>query len=99
MNSWFYKGQRWVWGRSINNSFSVDHYLQASFAAVDIIPLFLQTVSEAPIVDDKDLIVSCNTSNEGDKGSSVPLIHIQHIPTGICVQSSGNFTGGFVLVT
>lgn len=62
---------------------------KASFAAVDVIPLFLETVSEVPVVDDKDLIVSCNTSNEGNKGSSVPVIHIQHIPTGICVQSSG----------
>lgn len=65
---------------------------------MDVIPIFLETVSEVPVVDDKDLIISC-TSIEGNKGSSVPVIHIQHIPTGICVQSSGNFTGDFMLVT
>lgn len=61
--------------------------MQVSLAVVDVIPLFLEPVTEL-LLDDKDLIISY-TSSENDVGPIVPLVHINHTPTGICVQSSG----------
>ncbi|KAL2923437.1 Peptide chain release factor PrfB3 chloroplastic [Bienertia sinuspersici] len=58
-----------------------------SLAAVDVVPLFLEMVSDLPL-DDKDLVIS-SMSSENNVGSTVPVVHIQHAPTGICVQSSG----------
>lgn len=60
---------------------------EASLAAVDVIPLFLETTSNL-LLDDKDLIISYSLS-ENDIGPIVPVVHIEHAPTGICVQSSG----------
>lgn len=59
---------------------------EASLAAVDVIPLFLNTVSDISL-DDEDLIISYESSCESENG--LPVVHIQHVPTGIYVQSSG----------
>ncbi|XP_052176886.1 peptide chain release factor PrfB3, chloroplastic isoform X2 [Diospyros lotus] len=54
---------------------------EASMAAVDVIPLFLETIPDLQI-DDEDLLIS----SRGQTGSTVC---IQHIPTGLRVESSG----------
>lgn len=71
-----------------------DLHVQASLAAVDVIPLFLETVYDFPL-DDKDLIISFLLS-ENEIGPVVPVVHIQHALTGICVQSSGITSPSFL---
>ncbi|KAL9232611.1 hypothetical protein vseg_007702 [Gypsophila vaccaria] len=61
---------------------------EASQAAVEVTPLFLDTVSDLTI-DDKDLIVSYTSSSGAEKQAVASAVHIQHVPTGISVQSSG----------
>ncbi|XP_074320511.1 peptide chain release factor PrfB3, chloroplastic isoform X1 [Silene latifolia] len=61
---------------------------EASLAAVDVTPLFLDTVSNLAL-DDKDLIVSYTPSVGTGKQPVASLVRIQHIPTGINVESSG----------
>ena len=60
-------------------------------AAVDVIPLFLETIPDLQI-DDKDLLIS----SRGQTGSTVC---IQHIPTGLRVESSGPFYESLLLKT
>lgn len=53
---------------------------EAGMAVVDVIPLFLETVPDLKI-DDEDLLISSPTSCDA--------VSIQHIPTGIRAESSG----------
>ncbi|KAI5682772.1 hypothetical protein M9H77_04000 [Catharanthus roseus] len=60
---------------------------EASLAAVDVIPLFLESVPDLPI-EDKDLLISFPSCGE-EQGRTVPAVHIEHVPTGLTFQSSG----------
>ncbi|KAK2975280.1 hypothetical protein RJ640_001140 [Escallonia rubra] len=60
---------------------------KASLAAVDVIPLFLEAAPDL-LIDDKDLKISSLSSCEEERGRTKPAVHIEHIPTGIRVQSS-----------
>ncbi|XP_062165953.1 peptide chain release factor PrfB3, chloroplastic isoform X1 [Alnus glutinosa] len=62
---------------------SVQH--EAFAACVDVVPLFLKTACDLQI-DDGDLVVSPPLI---EQSGTKPTICIQHIPTGIQVQSSG----------
>ncbi|XP_048497599.1 peptide chain release factor PrfB3, chloroplastic isoform X2 [Beta vulgaris subsp. vulgaris] len=81
----FLIGERGV--HRMRSSLDESSFQEVSLAVVDVIPLFLEPVTEL-LLDDKDLIISY-TSSENDVGPIVPLVHINHAPTGICVQSSG----------
>ncbi|KAK9671131.1 hypothetical protein RND81_12G008600 [Saponaria officinalis] len=61
---------------------------EASQAAVEVTPLFLDTVPDLTI-DDKDLIVSYTSSSETENQPVASVVYIEHVPTGISVQSSG----------
>ncbi|KAK3021335.1 hypothetical protein RJ639_047078 [Escallonia herrerae] len=58
---------------------------EASLAAVDVIPLFLEAAPDL-LIDDKDLKISTLSSCEEER--TKPAVHIEHIPTGLRVQSS-----------
>lgn len=63
--------------------------MQVTSACVDVVPLFLGTGFDFQI-DDEELIVSCSPSLLRDGKSQNELtVCLQHIPTGISVQSSG----------
>ncbi|XP_042514570.1 peptide chain release factor PrfB3, chloroplastic-like isoform X2 [Macadamia integrifolia] len=61
-----------------------------SLALVDVIPLFLHTNSDLE-VDDEDLLISSLSFSGEEKliSQTEPAVSIQHIPTGIKIQSSG----------
>ncbi|KAK3039642.1 hypothetical protein RJ639_027233 [Escallonia herrerae] len=61
---------------------------EASLAAVNVIPLFLEAAPDL-LIDDKDLKISSLSSCEEERGRTKPAVHIEHIPTGLRVQSSG----------
>lgn len=61
---------------------------EASWAAVDVIPLFLDTAPDL-LIDDMDLAISFHSSSEGKQRRTESAVRIQHIPTGLKVQSSG----------
>ena len=68
-----------------NLAFEFGTYWQTGLAVVDVIPLFLGTAPDLQI-DDGDLMIS-----SGEKqGRTGQAVCVQHIPTGISVQSSGN---------
>lgn len=60
---------------------------EAGLAAVDIIPLFLESAPDLPI-DDKDLVISV-PSCEDEKRRTLPAVCVQHTPTGLTFQSTG----------
>ncbi|KAL2535020.1 Peptide chain release factor PrfB3 [Abeliophyllum distichum] len=82
----YLSGERGV-HRMIGSRQSESIYLEASLAAVDVIPLFLESSPEL-LIDDKDLLVSCPSSSEKPRKIS-SSVHIQHVPTGVVVQSKG----------
>ncbi|KAJ9184909.1 hypothetical protein P3X46_004594 [Hevea brasiliensis] len=57
-----------------------------SSACVDVVPLFLGTFSNLQI-NDEDLIISSSLLRK-EKSPTKPTVCIQHIPTGMSVQSS-----------
>nr|DAD47339.1 TPA_asm: hypothetical protein HUJ06_017276 [Nelumbo nucifera] len=61
-----------------------------SLATVDVIPLFLATAFDLQ-VDDQDSVISSLSSRGKEQPTSEaePAVSIQHIPSGIKVQSSG----------
>ncbi|XP_010246247.1 PREDICTED: peptide chain release factor PrfB3, chloroplastic [Nelumbo nucifera] len=63
---------------------------ETSLATVDVIPLFLATASDLQ-VDDQDLVISSLSprGKEQINSEAEPAVSIQHIPSGIKVQSSG----------
>lgn len=65
--------------------------LQASMAAVDVIPLFLETAPDL-LIDDEDLLISSPSSCGAVWGKTGFTVCIQHIPTGLRVESSGKRT-------
>ncbi|KAE9590151.1 hypothetical protein Lal_00027924 [Lupinus albus] len=62
--------------------------LQASFATVDVIPMFLDSARDQEI-DSEDLIISSSLIFGEQKRQTELTVCIQHVPTGISVQSSG----------
>lgn len=61
---------------------------EASTAAVDVIPLFLETAPDL-LIDDEDLLISSPSSCGAVWGKTGFTVCIQHIPTGLRVESSG----------
>ncbi|XP_058210815.1 peptide chain release factor PrfB3, chloroplastic [Rhododendron vialii] len=61
---------------------------EAGMAAVDVIPLFLETAPDLEI-DNEDLLISSPSSCEAQWGQSGSAVCIQHIPTGLRAESSG----------
>ncbi|KAL3034186.1 hypothetical protein AAZX31_02G179300 [Glycine max] len=62
--------------------------LEASSATVDVIPMFLENACDLEI-DSEDLIISSPLIHGENKRQTDHTVCIQHIPTGISVQSSG----------
>ncbi|XAR69900.1 hypothetical protein NMG60_11001667 [Bertholletia excelsa] len=71
----------------ISSSRNTSASLEASMASVDVIPLFLETAPDL-LIDDEDLLVSLPSYKE-EQGQTRSTVSIQHIPTGLKVQSSG----------
>ena len=65
------------------------HVLQRTSASVDVLPLFLEKASDLHI-EDTDLIVESPSMLEEEQETR-PAVCIQHIPTGLRVQSSGAY--------
>ncbi|KAI9162070.1 hypothetical protein LWI28_023504 [Acer negundo] len=65
-----------------------ENHHEASPACVDVVPLFLETASDLQI-SDKDLVFSPPLMLGEAQSIAGPAVCIQHIPTGISVQSSG----------
>ncbi|XP_055808991.1 peptide chain release factor PrfB3, chloroplastic isoform X2 [Solanum dulcamara] len=57
-------------------------------AAIDVIPLFLESSPDLQI-DENDLEITTTPSYEEEQGRTSPSITIQHIPTGLQVRSTG----------
>ncbi|KAL3585273.1 hypothetical protein D5086_012140 [Populus alba] len=83
----YLSGERGIHHKINSQNGSVHH--EVTTACVDVVPLFLGTGFDFQI-DDKELIVSCSPSLLRDGKSRTELtVCLQHIPTGISVQSSG----------
>lgn len=74
--------------RMIRSSHNESTLPEVSSAAVDVIPLFLETAPDL-IIDDSDLMISFLSSCDESRRRTKLAVHIQHIPTGLRVQSSG----------
>ncbi|XP_061966526.1 peptide chain release factor PrfB3, chloroplastic isoform X3 [Populus nigra] len=83
----YLSGERGIHHKINSQNGSVHH--EVTTACVDVVPLFLGTSFDFQI-DDEELIVSCSPSLLRDGKSRTELtVCLQHIPTGISVQSSG----------
>ncbi|KAI5318120.1 hypothetical protein L3X38_037828 [Prunus dulcis] len=60
----------------------------ASSASVDVFPLFLGKAHDLQI-DEEDLVVTLPSMLEEEQGQTGPSVSIQHIPTSVTAQSSG----------
>ncbi|CAK7342696.1 unnamed protein product [Dovyalis caffra] len=82
----YLSGERGIHHKINSQNGSVHH--EVTTACVDVVPLFLGTGVDIQI--DEELIVSCSPSLLKDEKSHTELtVCLQHIPTGISVQSSG----------
>lgn len=63
--------------------------MQSSSASVDIVPLFLENTCDLQI-DDGDLNIASPSMLEEEQTGTRPSVCIQHIPTGVSIQSSGD---------
>ncbi|XP_058723995.1 peptide chain release factor PrfB3, chloroplastic-like isoform X1 [Vicia villosa] len=61
---------------------------ETSSATVDVVPLFLENARDFEI-DSADLIISSPSTHGKQKKQIECTVCVQHVPTGICVQSSG----------
>ncbi|KAA8518077.1 hypothetical protein F0562_015551 [Nyssa sinensis] len=82
----YLSGERGV-HRMIRGSHNGSVLHETSLAAVDVIPLFLETTPDL-LISDKDLMIS-SPSCQKEYGRIESAVCIQHIPTGLRVQSSG----------
>lgn len=57
-------------------------------AAIDVIPLFLESSPDLQI-DENDLEITTPSSCEEEQGRTSPSLTIQHVPTGLQVRSTG----------
>ncbi|KAJ4845287.1 hypothetical protein Tsubulata_015097 [Turnera subulata] len=81
----YLSGERGIHYKINSPSGSVHH--EVSSACVDVVPLFLGTVLDVQFSDD-DLIIASPLCDKG-KSKRDPAVLLEHIPTGISVQSSG----------
>ncbi|MCI24931.1 peptide chain release factor 2-like, partial [Trifolium medium] len=73
----------------IRGSPNESSHLETSSATVDVVPLFLENARELEI-DSEDLIISSPLiRGEQQKRQIQRTVCIQHLPTGVTVQSSG----------
>ncbi|KAL5067151.1 hypothetical protein RYX36_018038 [Vicia faba] len=72
----------------IRGSSNESSQLETSSATVDVVPLFLEEARDFEI-DSADLIISSPSTHGKQKKQIECTVCIQHVPTGICVQSSG----------
>ncbi|XVE61076.1 hypothetical protein DITRI_Ditri06bG0010800 [Diplodiscus trichospermus] len=82
----FLSGERGVHLMISSQNGSVDN--EASQVGVDIVPMFLGTTPDLQI-SDEDLILSSPLPLEENKSRVGYTVSVQHIPTGITLQSSG----------
>ncbi|KAL0404860.1 UNVERIFIED_CONTAM: Peptide chain release factor PrfB3, chloroplastic [Sesamum radiatum] len=61
---------------------------EATLASVDVIPLFIESSPDLSI-DDEDILVSYRSHCEDCPSRTSPAVHVQHIPTGLEVRSTG----------
>ncbi|XP_062117919.1 peptide chain release factor PrfB3, chloroplastic [Humulus lupulus] len=61
---------------------------ESSSASVDVVPLFLENTYNLQI-DDRDLNITSSSMLEEEQSGTRPSVCIQHIPTGISIQSAG----------
>ncbi|KAK6124746.1 hypothetical protein DH2020_041512 [Rehmannia glutinosa] len=62
---------------------------EASLASVDVIPLFIESSPDQLLIDDEDILVSYPSYCEDNLRGTSSTVHVQHIPTGLEVQSTG----------
>ncbi|KAL0383493.1 UNVERIFIED_CONTAM: Peptide chain release factor PrfB3, chloroplastic [Sesamum calycinum] len=62
--------------------------LEATLASVDVVPLFIESSPDLSI-DDEDILVSYPSHCEDNPCRTSPAVHVQHIPTGLEVRSTG----------
>lgn len=72
----------------ISDSSNESSQLEASSATVDVIPMLLENGCDLDI-DSEDLIISSPSIHGENKRRTNLTVCIQHLPTGISVQSSG----------
>ncbi|KAL0339720.1 UNVERIFIED_CONTAM: Peptide chain release factor PrfB3, chloroplastic [Sesamum radiatum] len=65
-----------------------DIYSEATLASVDVVPLFIESSPDLSI-DDEDILVSYPSHCEDNPCRTSPAVHVQHIPTGLEVRSTG----------
>ncbi|KAI9082035.1 hypothetical protein K1719_035960 [Acacia pycnantha] len=75
----------------IRSSLDESSLLEASSAVVDVVPMFLENSSDLEI-DHEDLIISSPSSVGEQKSHAESRVCIQHQPTGISAESSGERT-------
>lgn len=61
---------------------------EPSLAAVDVVPLFLESFPDLPL-DEKDIRISSGSPRAHEHGRVATSVSVQHLPTGISVQSCG----------
>ncbi|KAK6149102.1 hypothetical protein DH2020_016627 [Rehmannia glutinosa] len=62
---------------------------EASLASVDVIPLFIESSPDQLLIDDEDILVSYPSYCEDNLLGTSSTVQVQHIPTGLEVQSTG----------
>ncbi|KAL6997563.1 hypothetical protein U1Q18_007690 [Sarracenia purpurea var. burkii] len=72
----------------ISNSHNASVLHEANIAAVDVIPLFLETAPDL-LIEDEDLLFSLPSSCEAECRETGFAVCIQHIATGLKAESSG----------
>ncbi|ESW17557.1 hypothetical protein PHAVU_007G249100 [Phaseolus vulgaris] len=72
----------------IRDSSNESSQLEASSATVDVIPMFFENACDHEI-DSEDLVISSPSIQGENKRQTDLSVCIQHLPTGISVQSSG----------
>ncbi|XP_022862062.1 peptide chain release factor PrfB3, chloroplastic-like [Olea europaea var. sylvestris] len=92
----YLSGERGV-HQIIENHKSEFNYPEASLAVVDVIPLFLESLPGL-LIDNEDLLVYCSSSSK-KPGKISSSISIQHIPTGVEVQSAGSLDRSNQVIT
>lgn len=62
--------------------------MQSASAVVDVVPVFVENALDLHI-NDEDLIIKLPSMPEEEQSDTGPSVCIEHIPTGISVQSAG----------
>ncbi|KAL8489430.1 hypothetical protein ACS0TY_024883 [Phlomoides rotata] len=70
---------------------------EVSLASVDVIPLFIESSPDL-LINDEDILVSYPSNSEHNPCRTSLAVHIQHLATGLEVQSTGKSICNFVIV-